>query len=96
MNFMLKEKKPGIRAFSDERIQDAIDDALSHVSDDSPVAVVAHATPFGQRLSIAAKVGDDWSIMAAAYRQVTPADTYYGAEAKIVWTPKKLFGVDLV
>lgn len=86
MNFMLKEVD-GRRMFTDEKIQEAIDDALQYVTDEKPVAVVAHATPMGQRLSIAARLGDDWSIMVAAYRQVTPKDAYYGAAAKVVWTP---------
>ena len=86
MNFMLKEVE-GKRMFSDTKIQEAIDDALQYVSEDKPVAVVAHATPMGQRLSIAARFGDSWSIMVAGYRQVTPKDAYYGAAARVVWTP---------
>jgi hypothetical protein len=86
MNILLRQDG-NRRIFQDAKIQEAIDDALSHVSEDKPVAVVAHATPFGQRLSVAARIGDDWTIMVAGYRQVTPADTYYGAAGKVVWTP---------
>lgn len=73
-----------IRRFTDARIQAAVEDALSHVSKDKPVAVVAHATLDGVKLSAAVRLGDDWSIMAAAYKD-------FGgdlrAEAKVVWTP---------
>ena len=87
MNFMLKERE-GIRMFSDSKIQEAIDDALQHVSEDKPVAVVAHATPMGQRISLAVRLGDKWSIMAAAYRQASRKEhTSYGVAAKVVWTP---------
>ena len=73
-----------IQKFSDASIQKAIDDALSHVSKDKPVAVVAHATLDGIKLSAAARIGDDWTIMAGAYKD-WGGDM--GAEAKVVWTP---------
>lgn len=73
-----------LRKFSNAKIQAAIDDALSHVSKDKPVAVVAHATLEGVKLSAAARIGDDWTIMAAAFKDW---DGNMGAEAKVVWTP---------
>lgn len=88
MNYFLKDMDDGRRVFKDSNIQEAIDAALANVSEDKPVAVVAHATPMGQRLSIAVRLHDDWSIMAACYRAVNQKNqitTGYGAS--VVWTP---------
>jgi hypothetical protein len=73
-----------IQKFSDASIQRAIDDALTHVSKDKPVAVVAHATMQGVKLTAVARIGDDWTIMAAAFKDWHGG---MGAEAKVVWTP---------
>lgn len=87
MNYMLKERE-GRRIFNDSNVQKAVDAALAHVSEEKPVAVVAHATPIGQRLSIAVRLGDDWSIMTACYRAVRADDKVdLGYGAQVVWTP---------
>lgn len=75
-----------VRKFSDVMIQDAVDEALKHVSKDKPVAAVGHVTNEGWRLSVAARLGDDWTIMAAAYDSWEP-DEPLTAEGTIVWTP---------
>lgn len=75
-----------VRKFSDDNIQSAIDAALKHVSKDKPVAVVGHASKDGWRVSAAARIGDDWTIMAAAYDSWEPDDPLV-VEAQVVWTP---------
>jgi hypothetical protein len=74
----------GIRRFSDVKIQAAIDEALKHVTPEKPVAVVGHVTDEGWKLSAAARLGDDWSIMAAAYQDWGGS---VSADAAVVWTP---------
>ena len=87
MNYFLREYD-GRRIFKDSNIQEAVDAALAHVSDDKPVAVVAHATPVGQRLSLAVRVDDKWSVSVACYRAKRPDDKWdLGAGAEVVWTP---------
>ena len=73
-----------IRRFTDARIQHAIDEALSHVGADKPVAVVAHVTLDGVKLSVAARLGTDWTINAAAFKD-WGGDM--GVDARVVWTP---------
>lgn len=83
-----------IRRFSDERIQSAIDEAMSHIDADTPVATVAHLVVDGSgrasaKVSIATRFGDSVTIQAAAFADWgggSAADL--GAAAKIVWTPK--------
>jgi hypothetical protein len=85
---MLRSTEDGRRIFNDSAVSEAVNAALAHVSEDKPVAVVAHATPLGQRLSIAVRLGDDWSIMAACYREVRASDKVdLGYGAQVVWTP---------
>ena len=88
MNSLLKEYSSRfgkIRHFSDPQIQDAVDSALKYVSKDKPVAVVGHVTNDGWKLSAAARIGDDWTIMAAAYDDWDPGDIT--VEGQIVWMP---------
>jgi hypothetical protein len=89
MNWMLrKDQYRERRIFKDSNIQEAIDAALEHVSEDKPVAAVAHATPIGQRISLAVRVNGEWSISVAAYRAKGPMDKWdLGAGAEVVWTP---------
>lgn len=84
MNKLLVEGVDGVRRFSDANIQAAVEDALSHVTTDKPVAVVGHATLDGWKLSAAYRAGDDWTIMVAAYQDWGKPVT---GEAKVVWTP---------
>lgn len=87
MNYLLKEQD-GRRIFNDSTIQAAIDDALGHVSEDVPIAAVAHATPLGQRLSLAIRLDGKWSISVAAYRAKRYDDKWtHGVGAEVVWTP---------
>ena len=88
MNSLLKEyssRLGKVRHFSDPAIQDAVDSALKYVSKDKPVAVVGHVTNDGWKLSAAARIGDDWTIMAAAYDDWDPGDIT--VEGQIVWMP---------
>ena len=76
MNSLLKEyssRLGKVRHFSDPAIQDAVDSALKYVSKDKPVAVVGHVTNDGWKLSAAARLGDDCTIMAAAIPEHTLA-----------------------
>jgi len=89
MDRLLKEYSTSygkVRKFNDENIQLAIDDALKHVSKEKPVAVVGHITHEGWKLSAAARIGNDWTILAAAYRDFE-ADSDLSVAAQIVWTP---------
>lgn len=81
----------GIKRFSDARIQAAIDSALAELGPNEPIAVVAHHIYNSDgtnrtQLSAAIRLGNDWSIMAAGYKDWTKGDL--GAEAKVVWKPK--------
>jgi hypothetical protein len=73
----------GIRRFSDEKIQAAVDRALV-LRGDRPFAVVAHADLDGAALSVVGKIGDKWSIVASCYK---PYKGALAAEAEVVWTP---------
>lgn len=85
MNPLLVEEN-GIRRFADANIQSAVDSALSELDPWKKVAVVAHATNEGWKLSAAVKLGDKFSIMAAAYDDYQ-FDGTPNFEAKAVWTP---------
>lgn len=89
MHKMLREystRYGKVRKFDDEMIQGAVDAALKHVSKDKPVAVVGHVTNEGWRVSAAARIGDDWTILAAAYDSFEP-DEPLTVEGQVVWTP---------
>lgn len=91
MDSKLVESPTGIRKFSNEKLQSAIDDALSELSGDTKVAVVAHGIYLNDgtslkslaTLSAAVKIGNQWSIMVAGYKDFAKGDL--GAEAKVVW-----------
>jgi hypothetical protein len=74
----------GIRRFSDANLQRAIDRTLAALPADRKVAVVAHADTKGAALSAVVRLGDEWSVMAAAYK---PYGKPLEAEAQVVWSP---------
>ena len=89
MDRMLKEYSTQfgkVRHFSNPRIQDQIDAVLKHVSADKPVAVVGHVTNQGWKMSAAARIGDDWTIMAGAFKDWDVPDSFT-VEGQILWTP---------
>jgi len=73
-----------IRRFSDSALQAQIDKVLALVPADKAVAVVAHADTQGAALTAMVRLGDQWSILAAAYK---PYKGSLSAEAELVWTP---------
>ena len=73
-----------IRRFSDAALQTQIDKVLAQVPADKPVAVIAHADTNGAALSAMVRLGDQWSVLAAAYK---PWKGALSAEAELVWTP---------
>ena len=75
---------PEIRRFSDSALQAQIDKVLAQVPADKPVAVVAHADTVGASLSAFVRMGDEWSLMVAAYKAYTGP---LSAEAELIWTP---------
>ena len=74
-----------VRHFQDSTIQRAVEDALRHVSKDNPVAVVGHITQEGWKLSAAVRIGNDWSVMAAAYKDWRKPN--FNVAGEVVWTP---------
>ncbi len=72
-----------VRRFTDETIQRAIDSATSRLSGDTRGASVAHVDGNGASLSIVGKVGDHWSVAAAAYK---PYHGKLSAEAEVVYS----------
>jgi len=89
MNKLLKEyssKYGKVRHFKDSQIQDAVNKALAHVGRDKPVAIVGHVTNEGWKLSAAARIGDDWTIMAAAYDEFRD-NQGITVSGTVVWTP---------
>lgn len=75
-----------IRHSFNDRIQEYVDDALKELDKDTPVAVVGHIHEEGWKVSAAARIGDQWSIMAYAFDEWKDPDFNVGA--KVVWTPK--------
>lgn len=73
-----------IRKFSDAALQAQIDKVLAQLPPDRKLAAVAHADGDGVSLSLVAKLGDEWSIAAAAYK---PYNGKLSAEAEVVWSP---------
>lgn len=74
-----------LRRFRNERIRKAVDEALSLVSKDNPVAVIGHVSNDGWKLSAVARRGDEWSVMVAMYQDWDGGD--FRAEGSVVWTP---------
>ena len=57
-----------IRKFGDAQINAWIDKALLQVPEDKTGMVVAHATQDGAALSVVGRIGDGWTVVAAAYK----------------------------
>jgi hypothetical protein len=82
-------ERAGIRTFDDANIQKAIDRAIAEAESSTQFAghklmTVAHADLNGMSLSAVVKLGDSWSVMAAAYK---PWSGPLAAEAKVAWSP---------
>lgn len=76
-----------IRSFSDANIQAAVDRAIAAheaMNGSKKLVAVAHADGDGASLSLYAKLNDDWSLTAAAYRKWSGE---LKAEAEVVWSP---------
>lgn len=77
-----------IRIFSDYNLQRQIDRAIAVKNPTKPVVVVAHADNergVGKAsLTLLVKIGDEWSVSAAAYKEASKPLSY-GAE--VVWEP---------
>lgn len=86
-------KVGGLRVFSNEKLQNAIDMAVADAGD-APFVVVAHHE-FDQhgaentnvtKLSVVGKTADgEWTVVAGAFKDWTSGDL--GAGAKVVWKP---------
>lgn len=90
MNPLLYERR-GNRLFTDSRINDAINDALSALGEEDGMAVVAHHVYEGDvnvsKLSVVYKKGKTFTVSAAAFKDWVKNDA--GVEAQIIWTPGK-------
>ena len=82
--FALTETK-GIRRFSDSKLSEAIDSALKRKKDKKDLVVVGHVDKEVMYFSALYKIGDDFSIVAAAYKSKDAPGIGYGAE--VIWTP---------
>lgn len=89
MNPLLYERR-GNRLFTDARINDSINAALSALGGKDGMAVVAHHIYEGDvnisKLSVVYKRGDSFTVAAAAFKDWLKNDA--GVEAQIVWTPE--------
>ena len=74
----------GIRRFSNNKVQSAINNALAKLPKDHKLAVVAHADLEGASLTTVVKLDDKWSVQAGAYK---PWRGKLSAEAEVVWSP---------
>jgi hypothetical protein len=57
-----------VRVFSDASLQASVDRVLATLPDEAKGAVVAHATLEGASLSVVAKSGTHWTVVASGYR----------------------------
>lgn len=72
-----------VRKFADANVQAAVDRALAAVPAGKSGAVVAYANLQGASLAVMARIGDHWSVVAAAYK---PFGGALAAEAETRWT----------
>ena len=83
--FELQEEN-GIRTFKDGGLQRAIDSAISRRNPKKDFIVIGHVDNDQLYLSAAYKLGDSFSIVAAAYKKKdVPKGWSVGAE--VVWEP---------
>ena len=79
-------EKNGIRRFSDSALDEAITAAIARKKDKKDLVVVGHIDKDKLYFSALYKLGDDFSLVAAAYKsRSAPSDWGYGAE--VIWTP---------
>lgn len=74
----------GIQVFSDAKIQEAVDRALSSVPDGKTGAVVAYVNTEGASLAVVAKLGDHWSVVGALEKDYTKPLSAE-AEVRFAW-----------
>lgn len=72
-----------IRKFSNAKLQEACDRVLAAAPAGTAGAVVAHADLEGASLSVFGRVGDHWTLVAAAYK---PYHGELSAEAEMRFT----------
>lgn len=72
-----------VRVFADEGLQASIDRAIAR-SNAKHGAVVAHVDGDGASLSVVGKLGDHWSVAAAAYKPYR-GKLAYGAQVVFSW-----------
>ncbi len=79
-------EKNGIRRFTDSALDEAITAAIARKKDKKDLVVVGHIDREKLYFSALYKLGDDFSLVAAAYKsRSAPSDWGYGAE--VIWTP---------
>ena len=83
--FALTEEN-GIRRFSDKKLDEAIKAAIDRKAVNKDFVVVGHIDRNKLYFSALYKLGNDFSLVAAAYKsRLAPSDWGYGAE--VIWTP---------
>ena len=82
--FALTEKN-GIRRFSDKNLAEAIDAALARKNPTKDLVVVGHIDRDRLYFSALYKLGDNFSVVAAAYKSKEAPKWDYGAE--FIWEP---------
>ena len=75
----------GIRRFSDSKLDEAINAAIARKKTDKDLVVVGHIDRNKLYFSALYKIGDDFSVVAAAYKEREAPQWDYGAE--VIWTP---------
>jgi hypothetical protein len=70
-----------IRRFSDDKLQAAIDHALSVLPKDQTIALVAHVDSSGARITAVGKIGSHWSISGSVSK---PWNGTLSAEAEVI------------
>lgn len=75
----------GIRRFSDKNLDEAIQAAIKRKNPNKDLVVVGHIDRNKLYFSALYKLGDDFSIVAAAYKSKSAPDWDVGAE--VIWTP---------
>lgn len=75
----------GVRRFSDSKLDEAINAAIARKNPDKDLVVVGHIDRNKLYFSALYKMGDNFSVVAAAYKSRSAPDWDVGAE--VIWTP---------
>lgn len=70
-----------VRKFSDDKLQAAVDHALSVLPPDRQIALVVHADLNGASLTAVGKIGDHWSLSGSVSK---PWNGQLSAEAEVI------------